>query len=398
MDPARSSDQELEDTANLPEQTQPQALEAPLENQLESHHQHNDQSDDQENDQLNDQQQEAFEIRDLAEPGASASATPGAEQRAEPSLDMSREHSPETDYEGSVYSELARATPEPDHEGVEKGPTLNMGNAVKKRVRPDDVTYDPANPAGVTRETHKKRVTGRAIEKLWVPLEHNALRSFEKLCTISMTKTLERFEGASEQAAKVAETQRVLAQLWLSDSMAKSFLARLKVTKLPPLKSLQVRMRGAKPEQFDPLSIDEVRHRKAVFETYLLAELKQLDGLELYYQSLKTMYDLDLKYLSEFKRTTSSIQAQIAKERSQHVESLHLDMPDTYTDINLAERAAAVSEHHARARFDPNRDPDVKELLHGFQQELAPLRTSIRDLLGLCDELDAVQKALYELR
>lgn len=337
---------------------------------------------------------------------ATMSSTPITEEQLPiPNLQISREQTPESEYDGSEYADLARASPEPEEpedepRGTKRStPSLVKEHAVVKRVRrDDDDVYDPANPTGARKEVFKKRVSGKAIEKLWIPLEAKAFRSFENMCGISMKKVLERFEGVSRKDAKIAEAQRVLTQHWISGVSTKSFLARLNVTKLPPLKSLQVRMRGAKSDNFDPLSIDEVRHRKAVFETYLLAEIKQLDGLERYYNSLKNMYELDSKYLGEFKKNTSTLVNQIAQERDEQLKLLHFDTtaPQPDADINLATQVSSVPGLSTKARFDPNEDDAVKQVLEQLDNDIKQLALPTESLLNMCDQLDTVQKMLYD--
>ncbi|KAF8005473.1 hypothetical protein HF325_000930 [Metschnikowia pulcherrima] len=215
------------------------------------------------------------------------------------SLNLSREQTPNTEDDAtSTYTDLAPGSPRPDNEtGSKRGlaPSLDIDNAVVKKARVDEIKLDPAQAPLASIEKQKKRVTGRAIEKQWVCLESESFRSFENLCTISMNSVLERYNDSKQRDTKVAETQRIFTQHWLSTKLPKSFLARLKITKLPPLRSLVVKMRGGNEETFDPLNVDQVNLRKTVSETYLLAELKQLESLEAYKNSLENTYKLDLE-------------------------------------------------------------------------------------------------------
>lgn len=330
-------------------------------------------------------------IKAVEEPTESALALSEVEDDSELRSTHSRlrEYS---DSEDSMYSNSGLATPRgsqtPEPSDTQKRPLLATDKAVKRSKTGTEM--DTSNLAGVEREKYKKRVAGKIIDKLWTHLDPEASKSFEKLCNMSMNKVLERYQRGGQQE-KVTETQRVLANHWLSDRMPRSFLARLNVTKLPPTKSLQVRMKGIRSEDFDPLNLDQVLHKKTVCETYLSAETTQLEELEAYFHSAKSTYELDLKYLNEFKKTTSTLQSQIANERSQMQKLLHLN-PDSKPDnINVATPIAT-------SVFDPNEDDQTRKLLETIENEITKIAPAsvMSQLLGLSDKLDIIHSNIYE--
>ncbi|GEQ67114.1 hypothetical protein JCM33374_g777 [Metschnikowia sp. JCM 33374] len=320
----------------------------------------------------------------------------------EPKLDISREQTPETaDDMASVYSDSAPGSPGSDNEGNQRRrtmPSLDTDRAVVKRTRTEESAEKNDTPSLAVKETHKKRISGKAIEKQWIPFENESFKSFENLCAISMGSVLERFKNSRQRDTKEAETQRILTQHWLSGKLPKSFLARLKVTKLPPSKSLVVRMRGVQDNNFDPLSIDQVNLRKTVFETYLSAEMKQLQSLEAYQSSLQNTYNSDLEYLNDFKKTTSNIRGQISQERIRNARELHLENKndDEILDIKMKPKLPSVdTSTFATTRFDPDLDNDLQPLLDDIHQELSKFDSRKREILDLCDQLDIIERQLY---
>ena len=59
-------------------------------------------------------------------------------------------------------------------------------------------------------------------------------------------------------------------------------------------------------EVADVLSYDSLTRKRTVLETYLLAELKQLQELENHYNQSLLAYKLDLEYLKKFKSTVKT--------------------------------------------------------------------------------------------
>lgn len=325
-----------------------------------------------------------------------------------PSLQISREPTPDdSDLETtSNFSADDSNLSENDFSVKRGGPRLVPGLAKRVKLGPnasqDDSEIDTQNttalartssitnpenqhPAGLQKESYLRRVSAKLIEKLWTVLSFDVFKLFEKLCTISLTKVLERFAGGPNADHKISETQRVLWERWFSEDDPRSFLARLKMTKLPPVKSLNARARGMKDDEFDPLSIDQVLHKKAICETYLLAELTQLEDLEKYYQNLKVTHEQDAKYLSEFTKTARSLGAQVAQEKLERSQELHLDdVPEVVEDINL-------QTQRKLSLFDPNKDDEIRKLLLELDAGLnVPENMGL--LLQLCDELDKYEQ------
>lgn len=330
------------------------------------------------------------------------------DQQNIPDLSLSRERTPDTDYyddSASGYSELARGTPQPEESNKRlAGGPLDTDRAVKRTHSGSEHSrhessegpsnahgYDPENPAGVRQEKIRRRVAAKVIDKFWTPLDAEGYQSLENLCDISLNKVLERYDGERNPQAKVEETQRVILNNWLSKRHPRSFLARLQVTKLPPLKSLQVRMRGVRPNSLDTLNIDLVLRQKKVSESYLLAELEQLKSLETYYKSLMTMYELDAKYLQDFKKSTSALQAEHAQEKQAKLAELHLEAPDLPSeDIALLNKPLPV----LGKLFDPNTDSDVLLVLQELDKKISAANVPTKKLLDFCDQLDSIYSKL----
>lgn len=329
------------------------------------------------------------------------------DQQNIPNLTLSREQTPDTDFfdgeTASEYSELARATPQPEESNKRPaGGILDTERAVKRRYNDSEHSnhreassnsfgYDPENPAGVKQEKIRRRVAAKVIDKFWAPLDADAFQSLENLCSISLNKVLERYDGVPNPQTKVEETQRVILNNWLSTRHQKSFLARLQVTKLPPLKSLLVRMKGVRANGVDALNIDQVLRQKKVSESYLLAELEQLKSLETYYNSLKAMYELDAKYLHDFKKSTSALQAEHAKEKRTKMAELHLEpLGAASDDIGLLK----MSVRALGKKFDPNTDSDVLLILQEIDKKVSARNIPTKKLLDFGDQLDSIYSKL----
>lgn len=325
-----------------------------------------------------------------------------------PNLAISREQTPDTDFydddSQSGYSDLARATPQPEDEPRKRTANVLDPERAVKRTRAElaeptglandntDPEYDPENPAGVKHEKVRRRVAGKVIDKLWAPLDANLLLSFEKLCQILLGKVLERYHGMASQQTKVEEAQRVIANSWVSARNPRSFATRLQVSKMPPIKSLQVRTKRAAPENVDPLNIDLVLRHKKRSEALLLAELDQLTSLESYYRNLNAMYELDAKYLHDFSKTTSSLRAQHAEEKEAKIAQLHLETTTNFDDIAISNKP--TPQLVSSKKFDPNHDDDVRTILESLEAKLAEQNIPMKKLMDLSDQLDSMYSLL----
>lgn len=328
-------------------------------------------------------------------PGGPDSPSETSAPPEEPSLVLSREQTPDPDSYASDASSSSQRTAHTSGSDSEdyprKRPRATLARDRATVHSHADADYDPLNPAGVRKERVRKRVAGKVIEKLWTPLDRDSYKSFENLCDVSLNKVLERYGTSAALRAKVLEARRVLTHHWLSDKNMRSFLARLHVTKLPPLKSLHVRMKGSTPNELDPLSIDLVLHKKAVCETYLLAELKQLEALEVSYRALQAAYDLDSKYLQDFTKTTAALHAHIAEEKQDMMKQLHLDTATPVTKNIQLTKQPLPFDHR---RFRPNDDADIQLVLQQINRVVDDTKAPVRDLLEFCDQLDLIQNKL----
>lgn len=348
---------------------------------------------------------------------------PHLEQALAVSLALSREPTPEPDSDvTSAYTDLAPGSPESDADYVSRtaSQSLDTDRAVK-RLKLDapgkssnNSTVDTSSGGPVeagnsidntqllnqllVKTSYTKRVSSKSIEKLWVNLDKPALHSLLILFEMSMGKTIERFEGGNNDRLKVAECQRILTENWMSERLPRSFLARLNVTKLPPLKSLVLRVKGMARDDFDPLNIDQVNRQKGTFEALLLAEMKQLAGLEGYLKSLEDLFNLDSAYLRDFKKTVAAEETRILQEKEKFEKQFDLQarllrLPDIKLRKPCTESVDTSALKHSR--FDPNTDPEVKSLLEEINNKVVQNKLPMRELLDLCDDLDVIQRQTY---
>lgn len=313
-----------------------------------------------------------------------------------------------TPAETNAFSDHQSRSPSAPQEEMESMPSASQTPEPTqingKRPREDD-EIDPTNPADVKREKHRKKVSGRVIDKLWSKLDPESAEAMERLCKVAMTKVFERFQGSPNEQEKIAETQKVLTNHWLSTLLSKSFLARLNTTKLPPVKSLHTKMKGITSQEFEPLGPDSMLHTKSLFDAYLLAEKSQLQELKAYYASVKSACEEDKKYLNDFKKTTASLETQNAKAEEERKRQLHLDDPDLKPEdpddeINLVNPPVTLPAAQDSLRFDPDEDPEIRLLLEKLQKKLDEKTPAAEraELLKVCDELDEFQAKLDQGR
>ena len=79
-------------------------------------------------------------------------------------------------------------------------------------------------------------------------------------------------------------------------------------------------------EVADVLSYDSLTRKRTVLETYLLAELKQLQELENHYNQSLLAYKLDLEYLKKFKSTVKNNELKYNEELERKREELNLSV------------------------------------------------------------------------
>lgn len=115
-------------------------------------------------------------------------------------------------------------------------------------------------------------------------------------------------------------------------------------------------------EVADVLSYDSLTRKRTVLETYLLAELKQLQELENHYNQSLLAYKLDLEYLKKFKSTVKNNELKYNEELERKREELNLSVQNKNPDdIYL------LSTDND---FDPETDDDTKFILETIQENL----------------------------
>ena len=141
-------------------------------------------------------------------------------------------------------------------------------------------------------------------------------------------------------------------------------------------------MRIRANEVADVLSYDSLTRKRTVLETYLLAELKQLQELENHYNQSLLAYKLDLEYLKKFKSTVKNNELKYNEELERKREELNLSVQNKNPDdIYL------LSTDND---FDPETDDDTKFILETIQENLfqSKLKNLNDKLEVLCNVLD----------
>lgn len=263
-------------------------------------------------------------------------------------------------------------------------------------------TEDENNPpeiGGIRSERAKKRVNGNLIERLWNPLNSDVLRILQRLMTISMGKSVERYSMKTKFGqVRIREAQKALSSAWFDNNSARTFISRLAASNLPPLTSMQP-TRSATAGNLSGsqvLEYDQLVNYKQKLETYLLAEISQLQDLELHYNNLKNSYELDLKYLNEFKKTTSINEQRMHDEIIKKKQELQLDSIGSSSDnIKLDEE----TEHQPilGSKFNANNDPDTREVLKLLNKHLSIMSTNTQALSTLNDRIEMLFNVLEML-
>lgn len=263
-------------------------------------------------------------------------------------------------------------------------------NKPTKRKRDEILTnYEPIDPTSFQTEKNKKRVTGKFIDKFWEPLDAQTTSSLEKILNMCVNRTIEKYKGGSIVSKKMIEAQHLLSKNWLNEVNRKSFRSRLNVTNVPLPSTMQSTSKSI-DNSLDILDYDQLTRRTQFLETYLLAELKQLSDLETYYSDLEMIYNLDLNYLNEFKKTTEINKSKMIKETIMKREKLSLDNiePDR-ENIRLADHSVLTNSN-----FDPNSDNDTQDVLQLIDKQLQSLSSDTTNLTTLNEKLETLYNFL----
>ncbi|KAK6198107.1 CENP-Q, a CENPA-CAD centromere complex subunit-domain-containing protein [Scheffersomyces amazonensis] len=244
----------------------------------------------------------------------------------------------------------------------------------------------------LTTETTKRKIPARIIDQFWEPLNGKSLSSFEKVLNIALSRTLERYGDVKNNgkiSKRISEAQRIISKTWINSQESKSLLSRLVVTPLPLNNTMNKDMKSE-----DVLSYDELLRRKKFLETYLGALIKQLEQLEKHYNELNVSYQSDLKYLQDFKKTTSSNINQMQRELNE--KRVDLDIPlgseaiiESTKDLNLQMENKSIHK-----KFNPNEDNETKDILCSLHNHLQSISTNTQGLKTLNDKLEILYNVL----
>lgn len=255
----------------------------------------------------------------------------------------------------------------------------------------------------ITNERTQKKVPAKLIDALWDPLETPSLNAVENILYISMNRTLENLENTINSKEVSALTRKStqkkyqdakvsLTRNWLDSNDPKSFMSRLRMTKLP---SKTVLVGGKRSEsELDPmLMYDRLRRQRQVMETYLLAEMNQLHELERTYKKLETLYQLDSKYLNDYKRIVEVDTKRMATEITNNRQQLGVSgMADSSNSRSLSNKKL---KGRSKSAFSPETDKDVQDILHLFQSKLVKDKAP-HSLSELSQKIDKVFSILFK--
>lgn len=230
------------------------------------------------------------------------------------------------------------------------------------------------NPLNFQPMINKQKISTAVIEKFWQPLDSVNSQSMDNIMNVALLKTLDELHS---------KVSRSITNVWFNSANPESFKSRLSQTKLPPPSSMySSKLRIRANEVADVLSYDSLTRKRTVLETYLLAELKQLQELENHYNQSLLAYKLDLEYLKKFKSTVKNNELKYNEELERKREELNLSVQNKNPDdIYL------LSTDND---FDPETDDDTKFILETIQENLfqSKLKNLNDKLEVLCNVLD----------
>lgn len=249
---------------------------------------------------------------------------------------------------------------------------LNANSKSKKRrFDPDSIQF----------ETHRKRVSGKIIDKFWQPLDNETLLALNKIIEYCIIKSLGRFSDNTKY--KIA--QKYLIKSWILED-TRAFSKRIQITNLPKITGMH-NTSARNEENRHILDYDELKHRISYLETYLNAELKQLNELKNYYNQLNLNYVSDLNYYNEFQKTLETTDKKLQKERNERETLMNLHnkvKADELDNIGLIKDNAFT--------VDPS--DDLADLLNVLHANLTKFVDASGDLLDVNERLQCFQTNL----
>lgn len=264
---------------------------------------------------------------------------------------------------------------------------------IKRKYDDSIPSYDPIDPTAFHTETSKRRVAGKLIERFWEPLDSRTHNSFDRILNMCLNRTIEKYKtntNNTKLSKKMIDAQSVISKNWTNEMSSRSFKSRLNVTSVPLPTTMQTLLKH--DPNFDILNYDHLTRHMQFLETYLLAELRQLTDLETYYSELETMYNLDLNYLNEFKKTTSKHQSKMIKDTIAKRENLNLTTIEPSSDnIKLAH-----NDKSTNSTFNPNADEDTRGVLSILESHLESLTSNTSGLTTLNEKLETLYNSIND--
>lgn len=236
----------------------------------------------------------------------------------------------------------------------------------------------PFSPDSIYYETVKKRIPPSQMDKFWDYLDSTTISSLTKIMDIGIVKSLERLSNVNK--SKVAE--KYLLKSWILDD-PRSFVTRLNSTTLPKPHTMHSTS-SKNDENVDILNYDHLNHRKKWLETYLSAEIKQLEDLKKYHERLNDNYQADNNYLRDLEKTIDANKSKMAKERSKR-ENYSLVRANTTEKVNVIEETPFKLEDNDEFSSTLN---DINNNLINLQkksQNLHKLNDSLTSFLNNVD-------------
>lgn len=228
----------------------------------------------------------------------------------------------------------------------------------------------PFSPDSIHYETIKKRIPPSQMEKFWDYLDSATISSLTKIMDIGIVKSLERLSNANK--SKVAE--KYLLKSWVLDD-PRSFITRLNSTTLP--KSHSMHSTSYKnDENLDILNYDHLNHRKKWLETYLSAEIKQLEELKKYHERLNDNFQADKNYLKDLEKTIDVNKSKMSKERSKR---------EVFTHVRVNKHEKVNVMEDSRFQFEEN--DEFSSTLTDLNNNLTDLQKRSQNLHKLNDTL-----------
>ncbi|CAH2356012.1 hypothetical protein CLIB1423_42S00518 [[Candida] railenensis] len=308
----------------------------------------------------------------------------------------------------AVHTEPTQDTTEPEvatiHTSQENA--LENTTSVDQNANKYDETSDSdsdyvVDPQSISRSSVKSKVPGRLIERLWSPLSLDSIDSIQRILSMCVNQSIQRYapapvKGSSKKALeppkKMLEAQKVLRDGWLSSRNTSSFASRLKETSLPLPTTKSSSSFGYKGTGGgDTFNYDKLVRRKKYLETYLSAELKQLNELEKNFKSYENVLEQDKTYLSELRRSTTKENSKMRNEISKKRSLLSIDGP-----IDKGSECRIIKKRKSESKFNPNEDEDTAGMLELLSRHLSSIKGNTSQLRELNTEIEALFNLLDE--